>query len=74
MVSTKVMVVLACLLISAMAEDTSIDGGYEYDYGKHRPAIEKYPQRRYPSYVKYYTRKHKPRKPVIVDGLPLYRD
>ncbi|GFU67402.1 uncharacterized protein TNCV_641021 [Trichonephila clavipes] len=66
---------VSCLLLVVLAEDSkSIDGGFNYDYGKHRVPSEKETVKKYPSYVKYYPRKYKPRKPIIVDGLPLYRD
>ncbi|GIY65980.1 hypothetical protein CDAR_454001 [Caerostris darwini] len=75
MISTKAMFLLSCLVLAVIADDSkSIDGGFNYDYGRHRLSSENETVKKYPSYVKYYPRKYKPRKPIIVDGLPLYRD
>ncbi|CAL1262955.1 unnamed protein product [Larinioides sclopetarius] len=77
MISTRFLFILSCLLLVALGDDSkSIDGGFNYDYGKHRVASDSENEtvRRYPSFVKYYPRKYKPRKPIMVDGLPLYRD
>ncbi|KFM78217.1 hypothetical protein X975_03012, partial [Stegodyphus mimosarum] len=64
MLPIKLCVVLACLVCIVICDNSkSIDGGYEYDYGKDRSPADRDGSYKAPTYSKYYTRKYKRTKP-----------
>ncbi|GIY80768.1 hypothetical protein CEXT_460261 [Caerostris extrusa] len=49
MISTKAMFLLSCLVLAVIADDSkSIDGGFNYDYGRHRLSSENETVKKYP--------------------------